>query len=107
MQPSGKFHLGNYMGALENWVKLQDDYDCIFAIADLHALTSAYADTSKLPGYIHDMMLDWLSAGLDPEKNIIFVQSQVKQHAELHLLLSMMTPLSWSPQKSQLMASTA
>ena len=95
MQPSGKFHLGNYMGALENWVKLQDDYDCIFAIADLHALTSAYADTSKLPGYIHDMMLDWLSAGLDPEKNIIFVQSQVKEHAELHLLLSMMTPLSW------------
>ena len=95
MQPSGKFHLGNYMGALENWVKLQDEYDCIFAIADLHALTSAYADTSKLPGYIHDMMLDWLSAGLDPEKNIIFVQSQVKEHAELHLLLSMMTPLSW------------
>ena len=71
MQPSGKFHLGNYMGALENWVKLQDEYDCIFAIADLHALTSAYADTSKLPGFIHDMMLDWLSAGLDPEKNII------------------------------------
>ena len=95
MQPSGKFHLGNYMGALENWVRLQDEYDCIFAIADLHALTSAYADTSKLPGFIHDMMLDWLSAGLDPEKNIIFVQSQVKQHAELHLLLSMMTPLSW------------
>ena len=95
MQPSGKFHLGNYMGALENWVRLQTDYDCIFAIADLHALTSAYADTSKLPGYIHDMMLDWLSAGLDPEKNIIFVQSQVKEHSELHLLLSMMTPLSW------------
>ena len=95
MQPSGKFHLGNYMGALENWVKLQDEYDCIFAIADLHALTSAYADTKDLPANIRDMMLDWLSAGLDPEKNIIFVQSHVKEHAELHLLLSMMTPLSW------------
>ena len=95
MQPSGKFHLGNYMGALENWVKLQNDYECIFSIADLHALTSAYADTSKIPEYIHDMILDWLGAGLDPEKNIIFVQSHVKEHAELHLLLSMMTPLSW------------
>ena len=95
MQPSGKFHLGNYMGALENWVKLQNDYECIFSIADLHALTSSYADTSKLPENIHNMMLDWLSAGLDPEKNIIFVQSHVKEHAELHLLLSMMTPLSW------------
>lgn len=95
MQPSGKFHLGNYMGALENWVKIQHDYECVFAIADLHALTSAYSDTSKLPENIHDMMLDWLSAGLDPEKNVIFVQSHVKEHAELHLLLSMMTPLSW------------
>jgi len=95
MQPSGKFHLGNYMGALENWVKLQNDYECIFSIADLHALTSAYADTSKIPENIHDMILDWLGAGLDPEKNTIFVQSQVKEHAELHLLLSMMTPLSW------------
>lgn len=95
MQPSGKFHLGNYMGALENWVKLQHDYECIFSIADLHALTSAYADTSKIPENIHDMILDWLGAGLDPEKNTIFVQSQVKEHAELHLLLSMMTPLSW------------
>jgi len=83
------------MGALENWVKLQQDYECIFSIADLHALTSAYADTSKIPEYIHDMILDWLGAGLDPEKNIIFVQSHVKEHAELHLLLSMMTPLSW------------
>jgi tryptophanyl-tRNA synthetase len=95
MQPSGKFHLGNYMGALENWVKLQNDYECIFSIADLHALTSAYNDTSKIPENIQDMILDWLGAGLDPEKNTIFVQSQVKEHAELHLLLSMMTPLSW------------
>lgn len=95
MQPSGKFHLGNYFGALENWVKLQEDYECFFSIVDLHALTSAFEDTSKIPGNIHNMALDWLSAGLDPEKNVIFVQSKVKEHAELHLLLSMMTPLSW------------
>ena len=95
MQPSGKFHLGNYMGALENWVKLQNDYECFFAIADLHALTSAYADTSQIPENIYNMALDWFSAGLDPEKNVIFIQSHVKEHAELHLLLSMMTPLSW------------
>ncbi len=95
MQPSGKFHLGNYLGALENWVKLQHDYECFFSIVDWHALTSSYEDTSRLPEYIHDMALDWLSAGLDPEKNVLFVQSQVKEHAELHLLLSMITPLSW------------
>lgn len=95
MQPSGKFHLGNYLGALENWVKLQHEYDCFFSIVDLHALTSSYEDTSRLPEYIHDMALDWLSAGLDPEKNVIFIQSHVKEHAELHLLLSMITPLAW------------
>lgn len=95
MQPSGKFHLGNYMGALENWVKLQYDYDCVFCIVDWHALTSMYEDTSKIPEYIHEMALDWLSGGLDPERNIMFVQSHVKEHAELHLLLSMMTPLAW------------
>jgi tryptophanyl-tRNA synthetase len=74
---------------------MQHEYDCVFCIVDWHALTSSYEDTSKLPEYIHDMALDWLSAGLDPEKNMIFVQSHVKEHAELHLLLSMMTPLSW------------
>lgn len=95
MQPSGKFHLGNYLGALENWVKLQHDYECFFSIVDLHALTSSYEDTSRIPENIHTMALDWLGAGLDPEKNVIFVQSQVKEHAELHLLLSMITPLSW------------
>ncbi|WP_346354196.1 tryptophan--tRNA ligase [Azotosporobacter soli] len=95
MQPSGRFHLGNYLGALENWVKLQRDYECFFSIVDWHALTSSYEDTSKIPERIHDMALDWLSAGLDPEKSVIFVQSHVKEHAELHLLLSMMTPLSW------------
>jgi len=95
MQPSGKFHLGNYLGALENWVKLQQEFDCFFCIVDWHALTSSYEDTARLPEYIHEMALDWLSAGLDPEKNVIFVQSHVKEHAELHLLLSMMTPLAW------------
>jgi tryptophanyl-tRNA synthetase len=95
MQPSGKFHLGNYLGALENWVKLQNDYECVFCIVDWHALTSMYEDTSNIPGNIHEMALDWLSGGLDPEKNIIFVQSHVKEHAELHLLLSMITPLAW------------
>ena len=95
MQPSGKFHLGNYLGALENWVRLQHDYDCFFCIVDWHALTSSYEDTRRLPEHIHDMALDWLSGGLDPEKNVIFVQSHVKEHAELHLLLSMITPLSW------------
>lgn len=95
MQPSGKFHLGNYMGALENWVKLQHEHECFFSIVDLHALTSAYDNPSKIPENIHNMALDWLSAGLDPEKNVIFIQSHVKEHAELHLLLSMMTPISW------------
>lgn len=95
MQPSGKFHLGNYLGALENWVRLQHDYDCVFCIVDWHALTSSYEDTGKIPEYIHEMALDWLSGGLDPERNIIFVQSHVKEHAELHLLLSMITPLAW------------
>lgn len=95
MQPSGKFHLGNYFGALENWVKLQHEYECFFSIVDLHALTSSFEDTGKLQENIFDMALDWLSAGLDPEKNVIFVQSKVKEHAELHLLLSMITPLSW------------
>lgn len=95
MQPSGKFHLGNYMGALENWIHLQDEYECFFSIVDLHALTSMYEDTRLLKEYTYDMALDWLSAGLDPEKNVIFVQSEVPEHSELHLLLSMMTPLSW------------
>lgn len=95
MQPSGRFHLGNYMGALENWIRLQDEYECFFSIADLHALTSSYADPSKMQENIMEMAIDWLSAGLDPEKNIIFVQSHVKEHAELALLLGMSTPLSW------------
>src|ERR1035438_6803239 len=97
MRPTGKLHLGNYMGALANWVKLQDSgqYECYFFIADLHALTTDYADTSRLKLNTLDVALDWLAAGLDPEKSTIFIQSHVPQHAELHLLFSMITPLGW------------
>jgi tryptophanyl-tRNA synthetase len=95
MRPTGKLHLGNYMGALANWVKLQDDYECYFFIADWHALTSDYADTSQIAPNTMDVMLDYLAAGLDPERSVLFLQSKVPQHAELHLLLSMITSLSW------------
>ncbi|MGB9839587.1 tryptophan--tRNA ligase [Thermovenabulum sp.] len=95
MRPTAKLHLGNMMGALMNWVKLQDEYECFYSIVDWHALTTGYNDTSGLKSYIREMVIDWLSVGLDPEKCNIFVQSQVKEHAELHLLLSMITPLSW------------
>ena len=95
MRPTGKLHLGNYMGALYNWVRLQHEYDCFFFIADWHALTTDYADPSHLLDNIFEIAVDFLSAGLDPEKCTIFVQSHVPQHAELHLLFSMFTPLSW------------
>jgi tryptophanyl-tRNA synthetase len=95
MRPTGKLHLGNYMGALANWVKLQDQYECYFFIADLHALTSDYADTSQLANNTLEVALDFLAAGLDPKKCTIFVQSRVKQHDELPLLLGMITPLGW------------
>ncbi|MFZ0685717.1 MAG: tryptophan--tRNA ligase [Terriglobales bacterium] len=95
MRPTGKLHLGNYVGALENWVRMQDQYDCFFFIADWHALTSDYAETSNLQENVHDAMLDWLAAGLDPAKCTMFIQSHVPTHAELHLLLSMITPLGW------------
>jgi tryptophanyl-tRNA synthetase len=95
MRPTGKLHLGNYMGALANWVKLQDQYECYFFIADLHALTTDYADTSKIAPNTLEVALDFLAAGLDPEKCTIFVQSQVKQHFELPLYLGMITPLGW------------
>jgi tryptophanyl-tRNA synthetase len=95
MRPTGKLHLGNYMGALANWVKLQQDYECYFFIADWHALTTDYADPSRLKLNTLDVALDWLAAGLDPEKSTIFIQSHVPQHAELHLLFSMITPLGW------------
>ena len=95
MRSTGKLHLGNYVGALANWVKLQDQYDCYFFIADWHALTSDYADTSQIKQNSIEVMLDYLAAGLDPKKCTMFIQSHVPQHAELHLLLSMITPLGW------------
>ncbi|MEN2774104.1 tryptophan--tRNA ligase [Acetivibrio clariflavus] len=95
MRPTGALHLGNYFGALENWVKLQDDYECFFFVADWHALTTGYEDTSEIKSNINELVIDWISAGLDPEKCTIFLQSKIKEHAELHLLFSMITPLSW------------
>ncbi len=95
MRPTGKLHLGNYMGALANWVKLQDQYECYFFIADWHALTTDYADTSQITDNIEEVMLDYLAAGLDPTKSVIFLQSKVKQHAELFLDLGMISPLGW------------
>jgi tryptophanyl-tRNA synthetase len=95
MRPTGKLHLGNYLGALANWVKLQDKYECYFFIADLHALTTDYADTSQIAPNTLEVALDFLGGGLDPERCTIFVQSHVKQHYELPLLLGMITPLGW------------
>jgi tryptophanyl-tRNA synthetase len=95
MRPTGKLHLGNYMGALYNWVKLQHQYECYFFIADYHALTTGYADTANLKTDIREVALDFLAAGLDPQLCTIFVQSEVPAHFELHTLLSMITPVSW------------
>ena len=95
MRPTGKLHLGNYMGALANWVKLQDQYDCYFFIADWHALTTDYADPSQIAPNTVEVMLDYLAAGLDPERSVLFLQSRVLQHAELALLLGMISPLGW------------
>jgi tryptophanyl-tRNA synthetase len=93
-RPTGRQHIGNYLGALQNWVKLQDEYNCIYCIVDIHALTSL-EDTSNLQHNIHEMILDWLAVGLDSKKSILFVQSHVPEVMELHTLLSMVTPLSW------------
>lgn len=95
MRPTGALHLGNYFGALENWVRLQDDYECYFFVADWHALTTGYENTEEIKANIDSLVVDWVSAGLDPEKCVMFLQSRVKEHAELHLLFSMSTPLSW------------
>lgn len=95
MRPTGKLHLGHYQGALKNWVALQETHECFFSVVDLHALTTAYEDTSIIKDSVWDMVIDWLASGVDPEKATIFVQSQVPQHAELSLALSMITPLSW------------
>jgi tryptophanyl-tRNA synthetase len=95
MRPTGKLHLGNYVGALQNWVGMQDAYECYFCVVDWHALTTDYADTSKVKENSLEVVFDWLAAGLDPERSVIFMQSHVPAHAELHLLLSMITPLGW------------
>ena len=95
MRPTGPLHIGHYFGALKNWIDMQNDHEAFFFVADWHALTSNYADTSKLPQYVRDMVVDWMSAGLDPEKCAIYRQSDIRETAELHLLLSMITPLGW------------
>jgi tryptophanyl-tRNA synthetase len=95
MRPTGPLHLGNYHGALRNWVELQYQYECYFFVADWHALTTGYEDTSQIKDHIHAVLIDWLAAGLNPGVATLFVQSSVPEHAELHLLLSMITPLGW------------
>jgi tryptophanyl-tRNA synthetase len=95
MRPTGKIHLGHLHGALNNWKSLQDDYECFYFIADWHALTSEYADTKIIKDSIYDMIIDWITVGLDPEIATFFIQSDIKEHAELHMIFSMITPLSW------------
>jgi tryptophanyl-tRNA synthetase len=95
MRPTGRLHLGHLFGALDNWRNLQEQYDCFFFIADWHALTTDYADPSKIKEYTTEVVLDWLAAGLDPRRATFFVQSRLPEHAELHLLFSMFTPLAW------------
>ena len=95
MRPTGPLHLGNLHGALANWVEMQETYDCFFFIADWHALTSDYESTGRMAEYVRNMIVDWLSAGLSPEKSTLFVQSDIKEHAELFLILSMITPVPW------------
>lgn len=95
MRPTGALHLGNYLGALANWVEMQEAYDCFFFVADWHALTSDYENPAGMGQYVREILLDWLSAGLDPEKCTLFVQSKIPEHAELFLILSMITPVPW------------
>jgi tryptophanyl-tRNA synthetase len=95
MRPTGKIHLGNYLGALDNWVRLQNDYECFFFVANWHALTTDPANSVEAPANTIEMAADWLGAGLDPERSTLFIQSLVPEHAELHLLFSMTTPVSW------------
>ena len=95
MRPTGRLHLGHLVGALGNWVPLQDQYDCFYFVADWHALTTDFADTSQLTAYTYENVADWIAAGLDPEKSTFFIQSLVPEHAELYLLLSMVVPVPW------------
>lgn len=95
MRPTGRLHLGHFHGVLENWVRIQEQFDCYFFVADWHSLTTEYADTSGIKDSTQEMVLDWIAFGLDPEKSIVFQQSLVPHHAELNLILSMITPVSW------------
>ena len=95
MQPSGRLHLGNYLGALTNWKTLQEDHTCFFFVADWHALSTNYEDTGLVTTYVRELLIDWLAAGIDPERSTVFIQSHVPEHAVLQLLLSMLTPVSW------------
>ena len=95
MQPSGQLHLGNYHGALKNWISMQDDFDCFFFIADWHSLTTLYEDPHLIKNFSFEVVVDWLSSGLDPGKCTLFLQSAIPEHAELHLILSMIVPVPW------------
>ena len=95
MQPSGLMHLGNLLGALENWKTLQVQHECFFFVADWHALSTNYADTSRLKEFTQELLIDWLAAGIDPNRATVFIQSQVPEHAILHLLFSMIIPIPW------------
>jgi tryptophanyl-tRNA synthetase len=95
MQPSGLMHLGNLLGALENWKALQGRYECYFFVADWHALSTNYADTSRLREFVRELLIDWFAAGIDPDRSTVFVQSRIPEHAILHLLLSMIIPIAW------------
>jgi tryptophanyl-tRNA synthetase len=95
MRPTGKLHLGNYYGALYNWLKLQEQYECFYFVADWHALTTEYEDAANIRDYIPEMLMDWLAVGLDPQKSTLFVQSALPEHAELYLIFGMFTPVPW------------
>jgi len=95
MRPTGKLHLGHLVGALENWVRMQDSYECYFLVADLHVLTTGYEKSAEIPQNIHEMVCDWLAVGLDPERSTFLIQSKVREHSELNLILSMITPMPW------------
>ncbi len=95
MRPTGPLHLGNLHGALLNWIQMQEEYECFYFIADWHALTSDYENTSRISEYTREMIIDWLSAGLSPDKSTMFIQSRIKEHSELFLILSMITPVPW------------
>ena len=95
MRPTSRLHLGNLLGALTNWKELQKKYECFYMVADLHALTTDYADTREIKKNIREMVIDWLASGIDPKKATIFIQSQIPEHSELHLLFSMFIPIPW------------